>query len=99
MYVLDHRQSTAEDGLLELHLEEGKSLEHCCVGTSGAVRTMGRDASVLEHSSLPRKHRPSARGDFVTAGQSLRLVIIRKAHFNGKVRTSHRLLSPPFAFP
>lgn len=80
---------------------EGKSLESCCVGISGAVHTMGGDASVLEHSSLPWKHRPSARGGFFIAGQSLRLVIIREVYtysFQCKDQNFSSLLEPSFCF-
>lgn len=51
MYVLDHCQGINENGLLELHFVELKSLESF-VGISGAVCTMGIDAPALEYSSL-----------------------------------------------
>lgn len=101
-YELDHCQGTAENAHLEPYFGEGKSLESCYVGISGAVHTMGGDVSALEHSSLPQKPRPSARGDFVIAGQSLRLVIIRKVcmySFQRKGQNFPPLLEPSFCFP
>ena len=102
MYVLDHCQGTAENGRLELHFGEEKSLQSCCVGISGAVHTMGGNVSALKHSLLSWKHRPSAREDFVIAGQSLRLLVIRKVCtylFQCKGQNFSPLLELSFCFP
>lgn len=57
--------------------------------------------SALEHALVPQKHRPSARADFVTVGQSLRPVIIRKVctySFWCKGQHFPPLLQPSFCF-